>query len=78
MKKIFFSIVVLVSFYMQSIAQGNLPGGFKHIIEVGRYSDYGKGYLTITDANGVGIIKNESTLESGIFEIRSDHYGHSG
>lgn len=42
---------------MQIQAQG-IPGGFMHIIEVGRYSDYGKGYLTITDANGVGIIKN--------------------
>ena len=58
MKNIFFSIVVLAFFPMQIIAQGNLPGGFKHIIEVGRYSDYGKGYLTITDANGVGITKN--------------------
>lgn len=58
MKNIFFSIVVLAFFPMQIIAQGNLPGGFKHIIEVGRYSDYGKGYLTITDVNGVGITKN--------------------
>ena len=58
MKNLIFSIVALASFSMQSIAQGNLPGGFKHIIEVGRYSNYGKGYLTITDANGVGITKN--------------------
>lgn len=58
MKKFIFSIAVLGSFSSQIIAQGNLPGGFKHIIEVGRYSDYGKGYLTITDANGVGITKN--------------------
>lgn len=36
-------------------AQGTLPGGFKHIIEVGRYSDWGKGYLTITDDNAVKI-----------------------
>ena len=43
---------------MDCESQSLLPGGFKHIIEVGRYSDYGKGYLTITDANGVGSKKN--------------------
>lgn len=42
-------------------AQGTLPGGFKHIIEVGRYSDYGKGYLTITDLNRINI--NEQRIQ---------------
>ncbi len=36
-------------------AQGNLPGGFEHIIEVGQYSDWGRGYLTITDDNVVRV-----------------------
>ena len=58
MKQFLLNIALLACFTLQIKAQGNLPGGFKHIIEVGRYSDYGKGYLTITDANGVGIIKN--------------------
>ena len=49
MKKFIFSFALLVCITMQIEAQGNLPGGFKHIIEVGRYADYGKGYLTITD-----------------------------
>lgn len=30
-----------------------LPGGFSHIIDVGQYSDWGKGYLTITDLHAV-------------------------
>ena len=37
-----------------SNAQQNLPGGYKHIIEVKRYSDWGKGYLTII--NGAQIL----------------------
>ena len=55
MKKIHLCFVLLVYFTLQIQAQGNLPGGFKHIIEVGRYSDYGKGYLTIIDPNIVWI-----------------------
>ena len=35
-----------------------LPGGFNHVIEVTRYSDYGKGYLTITDDNSIYILEN--------------------
>lgn len=51
-------ITLLMCFDLKTKAQGDLPGGFKHIIEVGQYPDYGKGYLTITDDNGVGIEKN--------------------
>lgn len=51
------SIALLMCFTLQIQAQGNLPGGFKHIIEVGRYSDYGKNYLTITDPNIIWIDK---------------------
>ncbi len=58
MKKGMLIIAMFASFTLQIKAQGKLPGGFEHIIEVGRYSDYGKGYLTITDANGVGIFKD--------------------
>lgn len=32
-----------------------LPGGFSHIIDVGQYSDWGKGYLTITDTHFMSI-----------------------
>lgn len=36
-------------------AQGVLPGGFEHVIDVTRYSDWGKEYLTITDMHSIGI-----------------------
>ena len=54
---------LIASFVVQIQAQGNLPGGFKHIIEVGRYSDYGKGYLTITDANILYIIDGDNYIK---------------
>ena len=38
-----------------SVFAQNLPGGFQHVIEVGRYSDWNKGYLTITDINHIVI-----------------------
>ena len=38
-------------------SEPTLPGGFNHIITVTRYTDYGKGFLTITDANEFYIIK---------------------
>lgn len=50
--------IFIIIIPLDSESQSLFPGGFKHIIEVGRYSDYGKGYLTITDANGVGSKKN--------------------
>lgn len=58
MKKNILFIVLFVGLTLQIQAQKILPGGFKHIIEVGRYSDYGKGYLTITDPNLIWIEKN--------------------
>lgn len=39
-------------------AESILPGGFNHIITVTRYTDYGKGFLTITDANEFQIKEN--------------------
>ena len=62
MKQYLLNIALLACFTLQIQAQGNLPGGFKHIIEVGRYSDYGKGYLTITDANQLFIIDGENYI----------------
>lgn len=59
MKKGMLIIAMFASFTLQIKAQRKLAGGFDHIIEVGRYSDYGKGYLTITDANGVGIMREK-------------------
>ncbi len=38
------------------VAQGSLPGGFEHIIDVGKYSDWGQGYLTITDNHFLSVI----------------------
>lgn len=61
MKKLFLQFVLLASFVLQIQAQGFLPGGFKHIIEVGRYSDYGKGYLTITDDCRIYIKDDENS-----------------
>ncbi len=63
MKKLFLSIALLVFITIQIKGQGNLPGGFQHIIEVGRYSDYGKGYLTIMDANCLFIKNGEIDTE---------------
>jgi len=60
MKQFLLNIALLACFTLQIQAQGNLPGGFKHIIEVGRYSDYGKGYLTITDENEVVIMDGDN------------------
>lgn len=57
MKKLLLLFALLGCIALQTRAQGTLPGGFKHIIEVGRYTDYGKGYLTITDDNAVGFEK---------------------
>lgn len=54
-----------------------LAGGFKHVIEVARYSDYGKGYLTITDANGVGIYTNgqpKMNLYTHEYDEESQHF----
>ena len=53
MKKfLLLSICLLLSAI--SYAQ-TLPGGFSHIIDVGQYSDWGKGYLTITDTHFMSI-----------------------
>ncbi len=48
------------------LAQGNLPGGFTHIIEVDRFPYWGKNYLTITDINRVRI-KEDGEWVNGHF-----------
>lgn len=53
MKKFFLFLLLCLALQVQ--AQGNLPGGFKHIIDVARYSDWGKGYLTITDSHIISL-----------------------
>lgn len=40
-------------------AQNVLPEGFQHVIDVAQYSDWGKGYLTITDFHAIGINEGE-------------------
>lgn len=42
-------LFVLIALCGHVKSQGILPEGYKHIIEVKRYSDWGKGYLTIID-----------------------------
>ncbi len=54
-------LFVLISLNVKS--ESFLPGGFNHVIEVTRYSDYGKGYLTITDDNSIYIIENGQTTD---------------
>lgn len=54
MKKYFF-LIAMQLFVGGSVFAQNLPGGFQHVIEVGRYSDWNKGYLTITDINHIVI-----------------------
>lgn len=67
-------IAMFASFTLQIKAQRKLAGGFDHIIEVGRYSDYGKGYLTITDANGVGIMSgNLGTMNYYTYEYVGEY-----
>lgn len=57
MKKVFFYL--LLCFTLQAQAQGILPEGFEHVIDVARYSDWGKGYLTITDFHAIGITEGD-------------------
>ena len=45
-----------------------LPGGFSHIIDVGQYSDWGKGYLTITDGHFIQVNDKTYTFTYEIAE----------
>lgn len=56
MKRI--SVILLCFCFFGNLTAQNLskPGGrFEHVINVASYSDWGKGYLTITDAHIIGI-----------------------
>lgn len=59
--KVLFSIILLLSISMNLFSQETLPGGFKHIIEVARFPNWGKGYLTITDPAWVKISQDKQT-----------------
>ena len=61
MKKFSLTFALSLFTFLQANAQSIIAGGFSHFIEVGRYSDYGKGYLTITDDHVIGI-DDESLL----------------
>ena len=43
-----------------SVFSQNLPGGFQHVIEVGCYSDWNNGYLTITDNNTIMVFNGDN------------------
>ncbi|MBO4447135.1 MAG: hypothetical protein J5764_03305 [Bacteroidales bacterium] len=55
MKKFLLLLALTLFAAVQMLAQEAFPGGFGHIIEVGRYSNYGRGFLTITDPNVIKI-----------------------
>ena len=59
--KVLFSIILLLSISLNLFSQETLPGGFKHIIEVARFPNWGKGYLTITDPAWVKISQDKQT-----------------
>ena len=67
-----FSITLQFCSTTQVKAQGNLPGGFDHVIEVGRYSDWGKGFLTITDLNLV-MIEEGNNLIALTFDVIDEY-----
>ena len=46
-----------------------LPGGFSHIIDVGQYSDWGKGYLTITDGHFIQVNDKTYTFTYEIVDM---------
>ena len=76
MKKTLLIILALYgNSFTHAFAQDRLlAGGFKHIIEVGRYVDYGKDYLTITDANGVGLyINGEGRMQYFCYEYPDEY-----
>ena len=45
----------LMGIVCQINAQSKLAGGFEHVIDVCRYTDWGKDYLTITDDKQIGL-----------------------
>ena len=53
-------LFVLIALCGHVKSQGILPEGYKHIIEVKRYSDWGKGYLTIIDDGSIGVKKSST------------------
>ena len=50
-----FLVFSLMSIVCQINAQSKLAGGFEHVIDVCRYTDWGKDYLTITDDKQIGL-----------------------
>ncbi len=52
MRNFFFTLALVVSGIVNA---QTLPGGFSHVIDVGQYSDWGKGYLTVTDTHFMSI-----------------------
>jgi len=60
-RRVLICSILLVSFSLNIMSNSSLPGGFSHIIEVTRYSDYGKGFLTIIDDNVLIITEHGRT-----------------
>lgn len=58
-----------------SVFAQNLPGGFQHVIEVGRYSDWNNGYLTITDNSFIVILDGDNTTHYPITYDGADNGG---
>lgn len=74
MKKLTFILILMMLCALPLLAQGNLPGGFTHIIEVDRFPFWGKSYLTITDINRVFFKEDgESVGRNTTFEYPDEY-----
>lgn len=71
MKRIVIFIALFISLSIHS--QNKLAGGFDHVIEVGCYSDWGKGYLTVTNNNIICI--NDSNYYHFTYKYPDNYIG---
>lgn len=70
MKRILLLVLTLILSFVDTIVAQKFVGGFDHIMEVARYNDWGKDYLTITDTHVMHFRKaNGSSENDGYYSV---------
>lgn len=73
MRKLFFIVVICCA---SSLMAQPYAGGFEHIMDVERYDDWGKGYLTIIDTHGMNFTENYMSVRNN--KVLKDETGEGG